>query len=180
MVAMIVSIVSICIAAYRSPELGFDYQGVLVGILTLLVTVLIGWQIYILFDLRKIREEIDIKRQLVNMESERNMCVSAMSLSDFYYSLLVNEPVKDKEFKYLNYRIAALLHASKIGDIGMCNAIVRALLESVKSELRISKYNKKLLLDILQDIREPKKITDFYALLCLVVNIQELADDKFC
>lgn len=44
--AVIISGVATCIAAYRTPELGFDYQGVLVGILALLVTTLIGWQIY--------------------------------------------------------------------------------------------------------------------------------------
>ena len=41
-VAMTIAIIATCIAAYRTPELGFDYQGVIVGILSLLVTVLIG------------------------------------------------------------------------------------------------------------------------------------------
>lgn len=38
--------IAVCVAAWRSPELSFDYQGVVVGVLSLLVTVLIGWQIY--------------------------------------------------------------------------------------------------------------------------------------
>lgn len=45
-ISSVISIISICIAAYRSPELGFDYMGIIVGILSLLVTILIGWQIY--------------------------------------------------------------------------------------------------------------------------------------
>lgn len=45
-ISMLVSIVAICMAGYRTPELGFDYQGVIISILSLLVTVLIGWQIY--------------------------------------------------------------------------------------------------------------------------------------
>ncbi len=52
-VAAITSVIAISIAAYRSPNLGFDYQGVIVGILSLLVTILIGWQIYNALEIKK-------------------------------------------------------------------------------------------------------------------------------
>lgn len=45
-IAVIISILSLCAAFYRTPSLGIDYQGVIVGILSLLITILIGWQIY--------------------------------------------------------------------------------------------------------------------------------------
>lgn len=45
-VSLLLSVVAVCVAVWRSPELSFDYQGVLVGVLSLLVTVLIGWNIY--------------------------------------------------------------------------------------------------------------------------------------
>lgn len=45
-IAIITGVLSICVSFYRTPELGFDYQGILVSILSLLVTTLIGWQIY--------------------------------------------------------------------------------------------------------------------------------------
>ena len=44
-VCLIVSLVSICHTHPRI-ESGFDYMGLIIGILTLLVTMLIGWQIY--------------------------------------------------------------------------------------------------------------------------------------
>lgn len=44
--AIIFSIVAICVSLPSTPELGIDYIGVIVGILSLLVTMLIGWQIY--------------------------------------------------------------------------------------------------------------------------------------
>ena len=43
--AIICSVVAICVSL-PSPELGIDYIGVIVGILSLLVTMLIGWQIW--------------------------------------------------------------------------------------------------------------------------------------
>lgn len=58
-VAMTIAIIATCIAAYRTPELGFDYQGVIVGILSLLVTVLIGWNIYTFIDIKGTSQKID-------------------------------------------------------------------------------------------------------------------------
>lgn len=40
------SVIAVCVAVWRSPELSFDYQGVITGMLSLLVTVLVGLQIY--------------------------------------------------------------------------------------------------------------------------------------
>ncbi|WP_308744842.1 hypothetical protein [uncultured Bacteroides sp.] len=44
--AIICSVVAICVSLPSSPELGMDYIGVIIGILSLLVTMLIGWQIW--------------------------------------------------------------------------------------------------------------------------------------
>ena len=44
--AIICSVVAICVSLPSEPEIGIDYIGVIVGILSLLVTMLIGWQIY--------------------------------------------------------------------------------------------------------------------------------------
>ena len=45
-VSLLFSVVAVCAAVWRTPELSFDYQGVIVGVLSLLVTFLIGWNIY--------------------------------------------------------------------------------------------------------------------------------------
>ena len=45
--ALMVSVIAIWICAPRYEELGFDYTGVIVTVLSLLVTILIAWQIYI-------------------------------------------------------------------------------------------------------------------------------------
>ena len=45
-VALAFSVIAVCMAAYRTPELDFDYYGVIVGVLSLLVALLMGWQIF--------------------------------------------------------------------------------------------------------------------------------------
>src|SRR5574344_831127 len=45
-IAIGISIIALCKCCPRNGNLSFDYMGVIVGILSLLVTVLIGWQIF--------------------------------------------------------------------------------------------------------------------------------------
>ena len=77
---------------------------IIVMVLSILVVVLITWQIYTLIDIRKIKKEVEAKRQLVFFESNRNMYLSTEALADFYYSLLIKENIENLNFKYLNYR----------------------------------------------------------------------------
>lgn len=51
-IAIAISIIALCISCPHKAELGFDYQGVLVGVLSLLVTILIGWNIYTIIDIK--------------------------------------------------------------------------------------------------------------------------------
>ena len=145
---------------------------VVVAALSVLVVILIGFQIYTLFDIRKIKNEVDKKRVEVNYEAERNMCSSAMALSDFYYSTLVNEPIAEMNFKYVHYRLAAILHASRIGDYKTCDAFVKALLESVPKDLLLkSQYSKQLLLNLMQEVQGVKNIQNFQDLYRLLLNL---------
>lgn len=70
--ALVLSIISICISAWRSPELSFDYQGVLVGVLSLLVTVILGWNIYTVIDIKNTREEINKLKRLLEKQIQQS------------------------------------------------------------------------------------------------------------
>ena len=78
----IVNTFSLCINFPRAKNFGFDYLGVIVGILAILVTVLIGWQIFINLSFEKkvdkrlmeitdeLKTEIDNRISMVSKESE--------------------------------------------------------------------------------------------------------------
>lgn len=114
-VAAITSVIAISIAAYRSPNLGFDYQGVIVGILSLLVTILIGWQIYNALEIKKeIKKEIDNslsqfeKRSLVAIINSQY----AYILRDAYIAKTIND-----YNRYILDLANGLYFASLISDI---------------------------------------------------------------
>ena len=61
-ISIIISITSLSIVAPRSKTLDFDYIGVIIGLLSLIVTVLIGWQIYSTINIKNlISKEVDDK-----------------------------------------------------------------------------------------------------------------------
>ena len=66
------SIVAICVANPRDSGLGLDYMGVIVGVLALLVTVLIGWQIYNSIEINhKVNGIEDVATQITNERMEK-------------------------------------------------------------------------------------------------------------
>lgn len=85
--SLLLSVVAVCVAVWRSPELSFDYQGVVVGVLSLLVTVLIGWQIYTLFNIRSIQHDIEKKYVDIWVRSEK-------SLAEYHTSVVLSYSAK--------------------------------------------------------------------------------------
>lgn len=60
LVFSIINVVAVCVNYPRWEKLSFDYLGVIVGILSILVTILLGWQIFINISMeKKIDEKID-------------------------------------------------------------------------------------------------------------------------
>lgn len=66
LVAIIMSIIAIS-TRYPRTDLSFDYMGLIVGILSLLVTALIGWQVYNAIEMRGVIRDYDkLKHRLEN------------------------------------------------------------------------------------------------------------------
>ena len=67
-VSVIFSIISLCFAAYRTPELEFDYLGAIIGVQSIIITILIGCQILnyisIKSELRKTVDEISTDKMI--------------------------------------------------------------------------------------------------------------------
>lgn len=101
-VALTMSVASVCVACFRTGDLGFDYQGVIVGVLSLLVTALIGWQIYSTIAMeermRKVADSIsaektyNLQRKLYGELSDTydSLTITAICSTRFLDSLLYN------------------------------------------------------------------------------------------
>lgn len=168
--AVILSVIAICIAAYRTSELGFDYQGVLVGILSILVTVLVGLNIYTLVDFRRKENVIDEKVALIaqslsniNKSELANSAAMEHAIAFIYYSLMGLKDPSGLDFRYLYHSILSLEKLSLLGDIKTCDSVVNMLLKTVAHPERISvsKKDKEHLYVWLSKVKDTEKIERF-------------------
>ena len=69
---LLINVFGFCVIAGELPspaKLDFDYNGVIVGVLSLLVTVLIGWNVYSLIDLKThIVQSRRLKSELIKLK----------------------------------------------------------------------------------------------------------------
>ena len=83
--AIICSVVAICVSLPSAPELGIDYIGVIVGILSFLVTLLIGWQIY-----NAVTIEKRIKGEVERTRNEIDSYFNKQKVENLYMLTIVN------------------------------------------------------------------------------------------
>lgn len=169
-VSLLLSVIAVCVAVWRSPELDFDYQGVLVGVLSLLVTVLVGLNIYTLVDFRKKESMVDEKIKLIT-ESLSNLNKAELStsattehaISFLYYSLMGLKDPLGLEYRYLYHSLISLSKVSQLDDTKTCNEIVKGLLEVIVRPENISmkKINKDRLYRLIYLVKNPDNIEGF-------------------
>lgn len=182
-VALILSIIAIAVAVYRSPELGFDYQGVLVGVLSLLVTVLVGLNIYTLVDFRRKENVIDEKVALIaeslsNINKSELASSAAMenAIAFIYYSLMGLKDPSGLDFRYIYHNILSLEKLSLLGDIKTCNSVVKMMLETIvhPERISVSKKNKEQLYVWLSKVKDTEQIERFGELIECIAKINSV------
>ena len=113
-----ISFVSIWIALSMLKDNGlpnYDHQDIIVSIFSLLVTLLIGWNIYTVIDFKE-----NVKKAY--RIYYRNSARANEGLADVYMHLLGIG--NEKEFKLLQYLIDAIKQRSKLGEYQKCNKLI--------------------------------------------------------
>lgn len=135
--SIIFSVAAICVSLPSAPELGFDYIGVIVGILSLLVTVLIGWQIYNAVAIeQKIRNEVkhasdalkdEIKQEGSALKKDINKTREDLSISG---ARAMTATLYKTENAYLNVCLLAGDYNQAIKTLNIMLEYAKALNES--------------------------------------------------
>ena len=165
-VSLILSVTAVCMAYYHTPDLGFDYQGVIVGVLSLLVTVLIGWNIYNLIDLNNTRKTVSSLLSETTSSLNKNMAITDHSFWMVYHYLLLNKDPMGLDYQFLYHGMSCLFHTSMFGDIKTCNVIVKAMLECVTKpqNITITRQGKMEILKLVSMTKNPDLIQGFVEL----------------
>lgn len=163
LISLGVSITAIIIAAPRTHDLSFDYYGVIVGILSLLVTALLGWNIYALIDFNRARQELRATEAKYNQTIITNNMLVHNALGDIFQTLAFGGTLRSYAENYIYYRILGLYYMSRI-DISACGVLVKEIIDVIglnPSNTKVSEGLKKQMLLLLSEIENTRNIEGF-------------------
>ena len=135
-ISLIVSIISLCNSLPRTD--GLDYIGVIVGILSLLITMLIGWNIYTVVDFNKRKEDLVKQEQIlktlvvqVSNNTTGHAAAAEYSFASIYLYLITGSEPLGLEYWYINHTLYTILRYSEIRGFKECNAFIDMLLTTI-------------------------------------------------
>lgn len=164
-ISILVSIIALCRTYPHTSDLGMDYQGIIVGILALLVTVLIGWNIYTIIDFNKARKDVDDMKKKMDKQEMEIYTRSEKNLIEFHMTVFMSSVSKDNKdykdaYQIVHSGLSAMIHQSRIGLYDQCEIIARAILAEKEtiSMMKISKQSKEALLSMMVGIKDAHRI----------------------
>lgn len=171
-ISIALSCAALCMSYLRCEPITMDWMGVLVGILSLLVTFLLGWQIYTMFDIRKIQEEVKKDKTEANINMERRMAEAHCALWLFYQSK-IEEAHQDEMLLLcacLQSGIAAIYHFSQCGEYKMagscCSSLVRLEETIIHTKLESDMIQSQI--QVLLSMKNQNKIQGYGELLSIL------------
>lgn len=187
--SFVISILALGVSCYAAficdKRIEADWMGVLVGILALLVTVLVGMNLYTLVDFNRARKDVEDMKKGMDKQEMEIYTRSEKNLIEFHMAVLLMHISKDNKDYKDAYQIvlsglSAMIHQSRIGLYKDCEITARSILveKEIISMLKISKQSKDALLNMMVDIKDVQKIgsyADLMHALYSVVPVQPCA-----
>ena len=122
-ISIIVSVIALFIAYFRCKPLEANWPGILVGILSVLVTVLIGWNISSLLDVKELAREME-KRIKESKENELQLGVSLhSSLANIHSSQF--KLATGHEYFFLINEVRSIMFNSYLENYIECNQHIK-------------------------------------------------------
>lgn len=180
-ISIMVSVAALCRTYPHTSDLGMDYQGVIVGMLALLVTILIGWQIYTAINVKEELKDIKDLRREINKQERDIYIRSTNNLFEFQSAMfMMYDNKKEKSnsdiFQLYLHGISSIYHLCSLGKQNECTSIVNILIAR-KSILMSEKFQKEQidsLMDILLSAMDISKVENAV----LLVNLPSVAPIK--
>ena len=177
-VSTTVSIFALIIAFPHYENATYDYHGGLVTILAILVTVLIGWNIYSIVDFNRRKNEVNslylaVNQALAEVSKWNNNSdgITEFSFVCVYQQMINIKPLPEMYDRLLNHSVLSLKYFSNSKEMDVCNELVKSLL-LIPKEVPIAQDTKTSCLKTLHLIPEPDKIEGFYEVVELVASLK--------
>lgn len=190
-VAIILSIVAICMSMPRK-DVTFDYLGLIIGIQGVLVTVLIGWNIYMIVDFRQEKEKLqqyfeEQKKSVSSVGSDvmatfmsqlSHSSLLEKSIADVYAQLMGLHKLTPLFFEYLYHTLGSIVTAAQAENYDICNNWIQEinLMLSSSEKVVMPVSNKQLLIKTVLQIPHSKNIVGLEDMINLLSRVSEIPD----
>lgn len=176
-ISLLISIAALCVSSFRCEPITMDWMGVLVGVLSFLVTVLLGWQIYTLFDIKKLQEEIKRKDEGIYKRSEKNLAETHMALWAFYLTNMTEGDIaENSHYGFVQSGVATIVHFSRYGDYAKADSVASKLIQFLP-KLKIQEHSDQFydtcLKSLVSSVENPNKIPKFEELLLALCKARQ-------
>lgn len=169
--ALVVSGVIAILCLPSSHRVDFDYQGLLVGILSLLVTVLIGWQIWLAFDLKGYDQKIDALHKKTVKENEKLKGETYMVLANNFLANVYPIRKNNDMYYFIIYSLYSIVYYSAGEDYKYCVEKIGQLSVAPLEKLSISREDKERLVGIASLVANKEKINNYNSLLKWILSL---------
>ena len=129
-ITLVIGIAALSVSFFRCEPITMDWMGVLVGVLSFLVTILLGWQIYTLIDIRKIQQDVKSNKAEMTLEAHKRLGEAHYALWAFYLNSIENRE-QDRElllYACFNSGVAAIHRLSLCGEYQICGLCTKELI----------------------------------------------------
>ena len=174
--ALILGVIAICHLFYRTEDLVFDYQGVLVGVLAILVTCLVAWNIYSAIDanqkIKEMQQEIEnLKSSIVSDKSASERKINKLKAELYDNIVSINRHILGFEKLAVSYHMLIYMvssidclaraeeYAAAYSQINYYYVMTKDDLEIIKKDF--DKDSSGGLLRLLYEIPNKEKIENF-------------------
>lgn len=126
-------------------EMEIDSMGIIVGILSLLVTALIGWNIYSVIDIKNEKSRIEEKRKEIDNRIDVALAETYSCMSMFYGNKVFEEKTSKDTYieAYLYFNVLSLRYSASCEKYSNCNLLVNEALNHREAIMDI-KINKNI------------------------------------
>lgn len=127
--AIILSVIAVCRTFYK--DLDISGLSLIVGVLAIMVTILIGWQLTLVIDLKNYKSEF--KALSTNLQNEILRVKGFSAITNAQTNMAWITPAKKSEWflSYMRFSLEAVIHFSCVEEYNTCWTIVNDLIASI-------------------------------------------------
>lgn len=166
-ISIALSLVALCISFVRTEPMDIELFGVLVSVLSILVVVLLGYQIYSVIDFKQKTQEMNENIGRYREENYKMQMITHFkthqAVSMLYYDT-------KNAFEFVKHSLESINFGLELKQIDACEVVMQGAVEVCENGLILTKSEKGTLLELVYGIKDIESVKGYNAVRDAVNN----------